>query len=44
MTLIESTDLFYAPEANFLRDLLKSSMNPLTLQKISEPFYDGEVK
>ena len=42
MDIIDSSDVFFAPEEIFLRDLLKPPMTPHTLKKISTLFVDGE--
>ena len=44
MTLMNSCAVFSTPEAIFLSELLKPSISPCTLQKVSVPFYYVEVK
>ena len=44
MALIESLALFSNPVKILIRDLLKLSMSPLTLKKVSAPISNGEVK
>ena len=43
MSIIDAYAVFSTTKEIFLRDLSKLSMRPLTLQKVSAHFSDGEV-
>ena len=44
MELINLSTVFSTPEGNFPRDLLKPSIIRRNIQKVSVPFYYGDVK